>query len=394
MNKFLLTLIGLVVLIVLVLNDTWRLTLDTTNYSFSVSFILGIFLLCCLIWILGLLKKPFQWWQQFQNYKATKHQAKMTAYLSEVLTAYLSHHTPDNASLIKKAQKLYGSDSQEALLVTALLKPEIDIFQSLNATGVDYTKLAGLYGLIQEAESVGDFDKIADLLKQIPPTFNKTPWVQQTKMRLALNQSDWTEALHLLEQGKSYLSKRQYLSKKACLLLKLGKIKEAYKTCPQHPAIALAYAKFNQKKALKILTKAWNITPGWPLYQAIKNLIQHLPEKKQEKILLGLTRPMRDDRIALLVRADMDMTHQNWARAKENLEIYIQKYPLTRQVADMMATIERTAWHHEQIASDWEHKAVEAPDDTLWLCQACNHPVNEWQILCPHCNAFDTLYLK
>ena len=213
-------------------------------------------------------------------------------------------------------------------------------------------------------------------------------------MHLALNQNDWTEALRILEKGKAYLPKRTYLSHKACLLLKIGKIKDAYKTAPTHPAIALAYAKFNPHKALKVLTKAWQTTPGWPIYQAIKEVIHDFPEKKQLKILLGLTRPMRDERISLLVRTDMDMTHQNWARAKENLEIYIQKYPLTRQVADMMASIERTAWHHEQIASDWEHKSVEAQDDTLWLCQKCNHPVNEWQVLCPHCNAFDSLYLK
>ena len=394
MNKLLLRLIGLAIIVVLVLNDPWRVSLDTTNYTFTMSFVLCVVFIFCLIWILNLLKKPFQWWQQYRHFKTNRHQKKVSEYLAELLTSYLGHQTAHNSDLIHKAQKLYGNDSQEVLLVKALLQPEPDIFQTLNTAQTDRVKLAGLYGLIQQEESMGNYEQTAELLKQIPPALSNAPWVQQVKMRLALNQNDWTEALHLLEKGKSYLPKRKYLSQKACLLFKMGKIKEAYQTYPLHPAIALAYAQLTPKKAIKILTKAWNTTPGWPIYQAIKKAIQHLPEKKQTKILLKLTRPMRDERMALLARADMDMTYQNWARAKENLEIYIQKYPLTRQVANMMASIERTAWHHEQVATDWERKAVEANDDTQWFCQNCNHAVNEWQILCPHCNAFDVLYLK
>ena len=84
----------------------------------------------------------------------------------------------------------------------------------------------------------------------------------------------------------------------------------------------------------------------------------------------------------------------NWARAKENLEIYLQNYPLTRQVADMMANLERVAWRHEDIANEWERKSIESEDDSLWICAQCGHTAGEWQVLCPHCNAFDTLYNK
>ena len=96
----------------------------------------------------------------------------------------------------------------------------------------------------------------------------------------------------------------------------------------------------------------------------------------------------------MLARADIDMELSNWARAKENLENYLNAYPLTRQVADMMATIERTGYHHEQLAQEWETKQTESEDDTLWLCTTCNHTVSSWQVLCPHCNAFDTLCNK
>lgn len=394
MNKVLLTLIGLIILVVLVLNDTCRITLSTSNYTISMSFILCIICLFVLLWFFSLLKKPIEWWQQIQNHKARKRQQKVSEYLSEVLTAFLGHHAELNSKLIHKAKQLYGADSKEFLLVSALLQPQPDVFKSLNSTEADTTKLVGLYGLIQEAEATGNFEQMADLLQQVPKTLANTPWVQHTKMRLALNQNDWSEALRLLNQAKPYLTKHKYRAQKACLLLKMGKIKEAYAADNTHPAVALAYAKFNPRKALKVLKKAWDVTPGWPIYQAFKNAVKTLPEKKQLKALLDLTRATRDNRASLLARADMDMDLQNWARAKENLEIYIRKYPLTRQVATMMATIERSGWHHEQAALGWERKAVEAEDDSLWLCQNCNHAANEWQILCPHCNAFDALYLK
>ncbi len=394
MGKIFWTLVCLAILATLIFNDPWRVTLDTSDYSISMSFVLCLFCLCVLGWLLAFVKKPFQWWHQFQNFRHKKRQEKRNAYLSEVLTAFLAHNVKDYSPLLHQAQKLYGTGSKEFLLVSALLQPQSEVFQSLNATESETTKLVGLYGLIQEAETAGDFQQMAELLQQVPPTFKQTPWVQQTMSRLALSQRDWAEALRLVEQAKRYLPKAKYRAQKACLLLKLGKIKEAYNTDDTHPAIALAYAHFVPKKALKILKQAWKETPSWPIYQAIKKHLQSMPEKKRLKILLDLTRETRDERASLLARADMDMELQNWLRAKENLEIYINKYPLTRQVADMMATIERTAWHHEPVAQDWERKGVEAEDDTVWFCRNCGHTMNDWQILCPHCNAFDELYLK
>ena len=394
MNKILWILIGLAVLVILVFNDPWRVTLDTTTYTISMSFILFLFGIGLTVWFLALFKKPFQWWQQFQAFKSRKRQEKMASYLSEVLTVFLAHNIEDPIKLIHKAKQLYGSDSKEVLLVSALLQPQTEVFQSLNTTESENAKLAGLYGLIQAAQAAGDYEQMSDLLQQVPPTLARTPWVQHTKLQLALAQNDWAEALRLLEQSKRSLPKATYRAQKACLLLKMGKIKEAYHTDDTHPAIALAYAQVAPKKAWKILKKAWKLTPSWPVYQAIKTILQPLPEKKRLKALLDLTRATRDERASLLARADMDIDLQSWLRAKENLEIYISKYPLTRQVADMMATIERTAWHHEAAALEWERKAAEAEDDTLWCCRNCNHTANEWSILCPHCNTFDGLYLK
>ncbi len=393
MTKFLIKLIALAVVVYLIARDTWRVTLNTSTYEISVSFVLFLAVLVLLWWILVQIKKPFSWWSQFRTWRQNKKRTQKDKFLPELLTAILSHRNDETNTLMDQAAKLYGKGSKEALLISALLEPQTDIFKKLNQ--VDQTKLAGLYGLIKEAEAKGDFEEMTSLLQQVPKAQEKTLWVQQAKMMLALNHSDWKQALDLLEQNKKQLSRADYKSHKACLLLKLGRAKEAYALMPDHPAIVLAYAKtLPFQKAQKALEKAWHIAPNWQIYLAYKQSIKQLPENKRLKAVLNLTRATRDQRYSLLARADMDTDLHNWARAKENLEIYLQSYPLTRQVATMMANLERTAWHHEDIANDWDRKAIESEDDSLWMCRECGHTAGEWQILCPHCNAFDTLYNK
>ena len=392
MTKFLIKLIVLTGIVYLIAHDPWLITLNTTNYEISISFVLFLVGLALLWWLLILIKKPFSWWGNFRNWRKSKNQAQKDKFLPELLTTVLSHENDKTDALIHEAQKLYGGDSREALLISALLTPQTDTFRELNEK--ETTKLAGLYGLVQEAEEQGNFEEIATLLQQVPKNQQKTLWVQQAKMKLALNRCDWAQALKLLEENKHSLEKNKFKSHKACLLLKLGRVKEAYHVMPNHPAIALAYAKIAPKKAKSILEKTWHLTPSWPVYLAYKQTIQHLPENKRLKDILALTRSTRDQRYSLLARADMDMDMHNWPRAKENLEIYLQNYPLTRQVADMMANVERVGWHHEDAALEWERKSIESEDDSLWICSDCGHTAGEWQVLCPHCNAFDTLYIK
>lgn len=392
MTKFLLALIGCAVIVFLVANDTWQVILSTTNYKVSVSFVLFIVGLFVLWYLLSLLVKPFKWWGCFQNWRREKRQQDKDRFLPVLLTSLLSHDNAKQEEVLKKAKSLYRSDSQELLLMRALIQPQQEVFMELNQQSS--TKLAGLYGLVQEAEKMGHFDEMAALLQQVPEREQKTPWVQQAQMNLALNRRDWTEALRLLDANKKYLAKDKFLSHKACLLLKLGQVKKAYHLLPTHIAIALAYAKLFPKKAEKVLAKTWQECPSWPVYVAYKEALKDLSEQKKLKAVLKLTRSTRDDRYSLLARADMDIELQNWARAKENLDNYLEKYPLTRQVASMMALVERTGWNHEQAAQEWENKATESEDDSLWICANCNHSVRDWQALCPHCNAFDTLCYK
>ncbi len=392
MTKILFTIVGLAVLTALVIHDKWTVTFTTSDYEISTSFVLFIVALLALLWLLCLLKKPFVWISRYQNWRKNQKQLQKEKFIFELLNTLLNHDASKYDLLLQQAQKLYGAGSQETALVTALIKPSEEIFDTLNKEQT--TKMAGIYGLIQAAEKEGNFDQVTALLDEIPSAAQNMPWVNHTKWRLALMRSDWSEALRLLENTKKSLSPQVYKSHKAALLVKLGRIKEAYKLNPVNPAIALLYVQTKPTKAKRILEKAWKQYPCWPVYTSYKKAIANLPEKKRLQSILDLTKPTRDQRYSLLARADMDIDLQNWARAKENLEIYVQNYPLTRQVADMMAKIERSGLHHERMAQEWEDRSIESEDDSVWYCTKCDHVVTEWHPVCPHCGEFDSIFLK
>ncbi len=176
MTKFLLTLIGLAILTVLIVQDTWRLTLNTEGYEISVSFVLFVVMLFVLLWLIRLLKKPLGWITNYREWNKTRNQAKKDAFISELLTTLLSHQTEKKQELLGKAKKMYGANSQEVLLISALLDPTADIFQTLNEN--QGTKVAGLYGLIENAEKNGDFDEMARLLNEVSGPAQKTQWVR------------------------------------------------------------------------------------------------------------------------------------------------------------------------------------------------------------------------
>ena len=46
---------------------------------------------------------------------------------------------------------------------------------------------------------------------------------------------------------------------------------------------------------------------------------------------------------------------------------------------------------------DYAHplaKAVETNEQSGWVCSNCNQKTLEWEILCPHCNSFNTVFYR
>ena len=389
MIKFLLMIVILFVSMAFISSEPWFITIQMFDYEIRFSFALALFFLFLLWLIWSIFKKPFGWIKRFKTWRQNKLQQNKEAFLSQLLNALANTNYETYPTILSNAQKLYGEQSQNYMLLKSILTPNQQLFDQMVKD--PSTFLAGTRGLVHDALERGDIAEATQLLNTIPEKQQTMPWVQQAKWDIALLQNDWQSALKILDSRKKTYDKAIYIAYRACLLLQLGREKEAYNLNSTHPAIAIAYAKAFPKKAIKVLTHAWNVQPTWDIYLAYIQAIGTLSPEKRMKAVLQLIKKNARSRWALMACADMAIQTKQWQRAKENLEVYLQSYPLTKKVASMMAQIEREGYHHTDVASNWDTRATEAEDITGWTCGSCNHYLESWQALCPHCNALNTI---
>ena len=392
MLKFIFTLALLIGACIFFSSDTWDISVQMLGYEITFPFALVLLATFTVCFFWNMLKKPFVWFQKFRSWRQNKKQQNKDTFITDVLNALSNENKTLYPHLLSEAKKLYGSNSQIYLLLQSLFTPNTDTL--IQMTKDSKTLLAGTRGLIQQALNDGEFDRVNQLLSSIPEKQQNVLWVQQTKWNMALMQNDWAGALKLLDAQKKMYDTKTYKTYRSYLLMKLGQIKQSYALNPQHPAIALAYAKVFPNKAEKVIINAWNNYPTWDLYQAYVHTLQQLPNNKKMKSVLRLIKKNPYAKLALLACADMSIQTEQWQRAKENLEVYLQSHPLTKQVATMMALIERRGFHHEQMAQQWETKPVEAENDSICVCKKCNHTIPQWQVSCPYCNAFAEVIFK
>jgi len=389
MLKFLLIIIVLFASMAFISSEPWFITIQMFNYEVRFSFALALFFLFILWLAWTILKKPFGWIKRFHLWRKNKLQQSKEAFLTQLLNALANTNYETYPTILSNAKKLYGEQSQNYMLLQSILIPNQKLFDQM--TKDPSTFLAGTRGLVSDALSQGDITEAAQLLGTIPEKQQTMPWVQQARWDIALLQNDWQSALKILDSRKKSYDKEIYFAYRACLLLQLGRVKEAYSLAPTHPAITVAYAKAFPKKAIKALIRTWNVHPSWEIYLTYIEAIASLTSAKKMKAVLQLIKKNPRSRWALLACADMAIQTKQWQRAKENLEVYLQSYPLTKKVALMMAQVEREGYHHTDIAFGWETRATEAEDITGWTCDSCNHHLENWQVLCPHCNALNTI---
>ena len=213
----------------------------------------------------------------------------------------------------------------------------------------------------------------------------------QAYLQLALMEADWANALQCLDALKKTMSKSEYRRMCACLLMMVGEVDQAYKLDDTQAPIILAKAKENPEKALKILKKAWETAPCQEIYVAYKKALAGKSNAEKMKATLALVKPNKGNRFSLLALADMNLETGNVPKAKEILESSLENFPLTQQVALMMAECERKGWNHEEAAQKWERKALNLQEKSGWICTHCGHTASSWEPVCSACRLFNSL---
>ena len=394
MLKFIFILISVFVLGFLIINDTWMISVEGFGYQVTASSLLFIVAIAVFMYVIHLLKKPFHWMSGYQKWAEKRRRTRKETYFTQILQAVLEQKQDTMRAMVKQRKNWFAPKSTEALLIEALFDPTPHVFEQLIQK--PETELAGIRGLLQYAQKTGDTEEALRLLRKAAAKNPKEPWIYAGLWDLQVIQSDWADALKTLDvlKGKKQVSSEKYRERKACLLLKLGRAKEAFGTDPDNPATAIAYARIEPKKARDILSASWKKNPCWDTYTAFREAIQAETPAKQMKLTEKFIRHNPQHRLSLKAKAQSAIDAELWGVAKETLTAYFNAYPTTPETARMMAVVERKGWHHEQGARSWEEKALSVRETDGWTCGQCHHEMTHWEAVCPMCNLLGSIKYK
>ncbi len=369
-------------------NPSFSLTISFRDYQIYLSVFTFIGIIISIIWLWAFCLLPFKWIRQLIGWHQKSKEERKQSFLAQVLEALVNHNKEQYPLLVKQAHAHFETTDLSYWVILALLQPTEEVYQKLLTFPA--TTLGGIYGFLHMAEGMGNTTEMRQLLESLPEKEKDILWVKQAYLHLALMEADWAEAFQYLERLKKLLPKSEYKRQKACCLLMMGEIDKAYAIDRTQAPIVLVKAKENPEKALKILKKAWEETPCQEIYQAYKKALAGKPDSEKMKAVMALVKSNKGNRFSLLALADMNLETRNFSKAKEVLESYLENYPLTQQVALMMAECERKGWHHEEVALKWEKKALNLQEKSGWICTHCDHVAGKWEPVCPACHMFST----
>ncbi len=391
MLKIFLICAGIILIGLLMLDDTYNFSVTAFGYEYTFSAVLLIIGLLILAYVFSLIKKPFCWIKNYKNRRFQKNLLKKENFLTFVLTTVLDKNNTSEKNILTQEKSLFAKGSTEALLFEALFNPSENIFEKLKNNKT--TELAGMRGLFLMAQNKGDIDSQSQILDAATTLYPTVLWILQERLKLQLLQNDWQGALQTLEKlnKQKTLSKEDYAKTKACILYGLKQYKEAFDLMPQNPPFAWAYADTVPNKAEDILKKSWALTPVWETYERYYSLFKNETPASQMKHIEKLIAPNSSAKLSLLALADTAMKNHLWGVAKENLQTAMNAYETTRQMALMMAVLEQEGWHHTEAAKEWENKASLTDTSLPWVCTHCHHKTPTWDNVCAVCNKCGTL---
>ena len=244
------------------------------------------------------------------------------------------------------------------------------------------TKQLGLRGLYIEAQRRDDRQAARLAAEEAVKASSAPAWAGQALLDYHCAAGDWAGAISALEHMKGTLEKSEYRRKRAVLLTaraltlenadrdaSRAAVLEAVKLAPDLvPAAALAGRRLaeagEQRRARKILEKAWMISPHPDVAEAYANL--RLSDSARDRLArlrkLADMVPGRLEGALAVARAALDAREFDGARAA--LAPYISAP--TRHVATLMAEIEEIEHGDEGRVREWMSRAMRASGDRAW----------------------------
>lgn len=143
-----------------------------------------------------------------------------------------------------------------------------------------------------------------------------------------------------------------------------------------------------QRQARKWLLGAWLAQPKIILIRPILRTLDDTRERAQARLLKPFLAG-NEQASHFLLKAEQAMLAGEAEGAVEALEASLALEE-TRAACLRMAEVEKQL-HGDEAANRWLARAMRAPEDEGWVCDACGHVHDGWQMHCEHCGAFDTI---
>jgi len=249
----------------------------------------------------------------------------------------------------------------------------------------DDTKLLGLRGLYIEAQRRNDTITARRVAEEAVRSAPALTWAGQAVLDDRCAASDWGGALEALEAMKPALEKSDYRRKRAVLLtaraIALDELErdtaraavlEAVKLAPDLvPAAALAGRRLSeageQRKARRVLERAWEISPHPDLAEAYANL--RLGDSARERLarMQKLADKVPGQLEGALAVARAALEAREFESARKALAPYLSTP--TRRVATLVAEIEEAEHGDTGRVREWMGRAMRAAGDPVWTAE-------------------------
>lgn len=275
----------------------------------------------------------------------------------------------------------------------------------------DRTRFVGVRGLMRQKLAAGD-TKTALLLAQkayaLKPRHVET---QNTLLELSTKDGDWKGARGVLKDKRRQGELPQDIHIRRDAVLALQEARDvllqgssvsareaaisAAKASPDLiPAVVLASQTYVEQKdrrnAERLLEKAWLVRPHPDLAAAYARIVPDETPQQRLRRFESLMKKNPKDEETRLLRAELLLANEDFPGARRALGDLAETHPTTRTLS-IMAAIERGEGSDDAAVRGWLVKAMSASRGPQWVCDKCDHVMEDWAPVCDNCDGFDTL---
>ncbi|TKW66335.1 MAG: heme biosynthesis protein HemY [Paracoccus denitrificans] len=275
----------------------------------------------------------------------------------------------------------------------------------------DRTRFVGVRGLMKQKLADGDTHTALALAQKAYALKPRHTEVQNTLLELSAKEGDWKGARSVLKDKRKQgeLPRDVHIRRDAVLALQEARdvlshgnsisareaaISAAKASPDLIPAVAMAARTYIEQKdrrnAERLLEKAWSVRPHPDLAEVYAEIVPDETPHQRLRRFESLMKRNPDDEETRLLRAELLLADEDFPAARRALGDLAVTHPTTRTLA-IMAAVERGEGGSDAAVRAWLVKAMTASRGPQWVCDKCDHVMEDWGPICDNCGGFDTL---